>query len=242
MIKRLLLLSERVWIKLVDLCLNINTVPDGRGGLGDSSAPYMPTDIPSTRLYADNTPYASPNYLHLWRIRRLLKASPQDVLYDLGCGMGRVICVMARGPTRRCVGIELSPGLCEIARDNAGKLRRRKAVIEIVCGDAAAADLSAGTIYFMFNPFGTATMKQVLASIEVSRSDADRPIAIVYYNAVLAGLLDSCAWLRRIAAFRTFTGRSVIVWGNRLWQERSPRHSARLKQVAPVPDPLNHPD
>ena len=229
MIKRLLHLSERFWIKVVDCFLNINTVPPARERcwLGDSSAPYTPLDISSARLYADSSPYASPNYLHLWRICRLLKAGPEDVLYDIGCGMGRVICVMARGMTRKCVGIELSPSLCEIARDNAIQLRRRKATIQIVCGDAATANLSGGTIYFMFNPFGIETMKQVLARIEASRSDCDRAIAIIYYNAVHADLLNSCGWLTRIEGFNTFTGRSVIIWGNRLWQERtSSRRSA----------------
>jgi SAM-dependent methyltransferase len=230
MIKRLLELLERLWIEVVDFFLNINTVPPARAKrwLGDSSAPYTPPDIPATRLHADYTPYASPNYLHLWRICRLLKAGPQDVLYDLGCGMGRVICVMARGRAGKCVGVELSPGLCEVARENAVRLRGRKASVEIVCGDAAAANLSGGTIYFMFNPFGSATLKQVLAGIEASRSDGDRAIAVVYYNAVHAELLNSCAWLTRIDGFSTFTGRPVTIWGNRLWQERAAsRRSAR---------------
>lgn len=221
-IKDLLVLSERFWIKVVDLFLNINTVPPARRGcwLGDSSAPYVPSDIPSTRLYADSTPYASPNYVHLWRIRRLLKAGPEDVLYDIGCGMGRVICVMARGRTGKCVGIELSPSLCGIARDNAIRLRRRKASIQIICGDAGTANLSGGTIYFMFNPFGIATMKQVLAGIEASRSDGDRAIAVVYYNSVHADLLNFSGWLTRIDGFSTFTGRPVAIWGNALWRER----------------------
>lgn len=229
-IKRLLILSERFWIRVVDLFLNIHTIPPARGGswLGDSSAPYVPPDIPSTRLYADSAPYSSPNYLHLWRVCRLLKPGQEDVLYDVGCGMGRVICVMARGMAGKCVGIELSPSLCEIARRNAIHLRGRKASIQIVCGDAATANLSEGTIYFMFNPFGIATMKEVLAGIEASRSDCDRAIAIVYYNSVHAELLNSLGWLTKIDSFSTFTGRCVAIWGNSLWQERaSSRRSAR---------------
>jgi len=212
-IKRCLILSQRVWTRAIDFCLNIETVPPAReaGWLGDSSALYKPAEKPLNPLHNDGLPYAAPNYLHLWRVRRRLKAGPEDVFWDIGCGMGRMVCVMARGTASQCIGIELFPSLCDIAVRNAKRLRGRKACIGIVCGDAATADLSRGTIYFMFNPFGTATMKQVLARIEASRFGCDRPIAIVYYNSVHADLVDRLSWLKRIDSFSTFTGRSVAI-------------------------------
>jgi SAM-dependent methyltransferase len=241
-VNRFLIPSERVWIKGVDVLMNIDTVPPaGKAWLGDSNAPYLPAGIPTKRLYTDGTPYSSPDYLHLWRICRMLKVSPDDVLYDLGCGMGRILCVMARQRIRKCVGVELYPSLCEVARDNAMQVKGRKAPIEIVCGDAATADLSDGTIYFMFNPFGTETLRQVLSRIEASRADHDRPIAIVYYNSVHPDLLDSRRWLKRIDGFSTFTGRSVTIWGNRLWEERKSSqglaHSKNLPQSRGAREP-----
>jgi hypothetical protein len=79
--------------------------------------------------------------------------------------MGRILCVFARKNIRRCIGIELFEDLCEISRANALRLRGRRASIEVICTDAAVADLSEGTIYYMYNPFGPATLHGVLENI-----------------------------------------------------------------------------
>jgi precorrin-6B methylase 2 len=87
------------------------------------------------------------------------------VFYDIGSGMGRIVCAAARKRLRKCTGVEMSEPLCQIARCNAMKLRGRKAPIEIVCGDAPTADLGEGTIYFMFDPFGADTIRDTLENI-----------------------------------------------------------------------------
>ncbi len=95
---------------------------------------------------------------------------PQDVFGDLGCGMGRIVCVAARKTVRKSIGVELLEPLCEIAHRNATLLRGRKASIQIVCGDATTVDLSEGTIYFMFNPFGARTSVSRLRSRRLAGS------------------------------------------------------------------------
>ena len=87
------------------------------------------------------------------------------MFYDIGSGMGRIVCAVARKRLRKGIGMELSEPLCQIARRNAMKLRGRKAPIEMVCGDASTADLREGTIYFMFNPFGADTMRDTPENI-----------------------------------------------------------------------------
>jgi hypothetical protein len=74
----------------------------------------------------------------------------------------------------KCIGVELLAPFCEIARRNAAGLRGRKAPIQIVCGDAATAELSEGTIYFMFNPFGADTLRDTLENIRGSLSQEPR--------------------------------------------------------------------
>lgn len=57
----------------------------------------------------------------------LVKAGAKDgdVFYDLGCGAGKAIIAAALSPVRfsKVVGVELLPGLCELARKAAARLR-----------------------------------------------------------------------------------------------------------------------
>jgi len=129
--------------------------------------------------------------------------------------MGRVLSVLVLRNIRKCVGIELFEDLDEIARSNALRSRGRKAPIEIICADAAMTDLSEGTIYFMCNPFGIETLRDVLGNIRKSISQGPRRIKIVYYNSVHEALFQSCEWLEKFDSFDTFTRRRVTFWRNR---------------------------
>jgi len=62
----------------------------------------------------------------------LLDASPLDprhtTFVDLGAGMGRVVLLAARRPFRAVIGVEISPALVEIARENLAAMRDPKRV------------------------------------------------------------------------------------------------------------------
>jgi H2-forming N5,N10-methylenetetrahydromethanopterin dehydrogenase-like enzyme len=129
--------------------------------------------------------------------------------------MGRIVCDVARKRVRKCVGVELYEPLCEIAQRNSTRLRGKKSPIEIVCDDAARADLSQGTIYFMFNPFGAETMRDVIANIHESLSENPRAITICYYNAMYEPILAHGGWLEMYYNFTTAGGLRVSFWRNR---------------------------
>jgi hypothetical protein len=76
-------------------------------------------------------------------------------------------------------------------------------------------DLSGGTIYFMYHPFGPATLCEVITHIETSLLVHPRAITIVYYNAVHEAILQSCAWLQLFHVFHTATRRRVSFWRNK---------------------------
>jgi precorrin-6B methylase 2 len=147
--------------------------------------------------FADAVPNESVDYVLLRKLMKPLMLSPHDVLYDVGCGVGRVLCVFARCNIRKCIGIEFDPQLAEIAEHNSKRLRGRRAEIEIHCGDAAAADYSDGTIYWFFNPFGSHTLHSVMDRIERSVSDEPRLIRIVYVNPLHEDVLKRFDWLER---------------------------------------------
>lgn len=207
---------EEFWIKGNELALRIHTDrPDESTTARGNSEPGLQTaeGYPQPK-YSDSLNYHSPDYWCLYKVARMLKPEPDDVFYDIGCGMGRVLCVLARTNIRKCVGIELKKDLCELARSNALHLRGRKAQIEIIYADAAVADLSEGTLYFMYNPFGVETLRDVLENIRESLSQNPRNIKIVYYNSVHEALFQSCNWLEQFDFFYTFTRRRVTFWRN----------------------------
>jgi SAM-dependent methyltransferase len=86
-------------------------------------------------------------------LRALLELGPDDVLYDLGSGTGRVVLQLGlTSAAGRLVGVELSPTRHEHAEAAAEALRRRglrTAPMDFRCEDIAAADISDGTYFYM---------------------------------------------------------------------------------------------
>src|SRR4051794_27163311 len=54
--------------------------------------------------HQDSNWYEPINYITLSRCLKAMELTPDDVVFDIGCGLGRVLCVLARMPIRKCVG------------------------------------------------------------------------------------------------------------------------------------------
>jgi len=124
---------------------------------------------------------------------------PDDTVVDLGCGKGRVVCCAARFKIKKAVGIEINPRHVRTAFQNSRRLRGRKAEIQIIEGLAQEADLSGATVFYLFNPFGSSTLREVLAKIEACIVLAARPIRIAYVTPECGEVLDGSGWLERYA-------------------------------------------
>ena len=170
--------------KLIDRMLNIDTVSQPAKAINHHTR------------FGDSLRDDAYSYLKLWKFSNLLKPTRQDIVFDIGCGAGRILCVIARRPVQKCVGIEISTEYAERARQNARQLNGRKAPIEIIVADAAEADYSGGTIYCLFNPFGTKTLEVVLERIHQSVRKHPRCIRVAYFNAAFENVLESCGWLK----------------------------------------------
>jgi len=191
-----------------DRLLNIATLPDS------SAEQAMAEQFENDDIRDYRTRFQSANYLYLHRIAELVKPERpgQSVFYDLGCGKGRALCVMARHAFKKVVGVELRAERCECARDNAERLRGRVAPIEVVQGDATQPEFADGDVYFFYNPFGAPTFKKVLRNLERSLERDPRRLTLVYYNALHEGLFDACSWLERYHELPTFSGVPVSFW------------------------------
>jgi SAM-dependent methyltransferase len=80
---------------------------------------------------------------------RLARVGPDDVVYDLGSGDGRIVILAAQKYGARGVGIEIDPQLVEIAREGAreGEVADRVSFVE---GDLFTADISPATVVMLY--------------------------------------------------------------------------------------------
>src|SRR5262245_56672077 len=149
----------------------------------------------------DASPYEPLRYAAAHVVLREVALGHEDVFFDVGCGKGRMLCLVARQRLKKCVGIEYAPGLAAAAVANSRRARWLTTPIEVRTEDAAHADYSGATIVFFYNPFGVERLQQCLARIGESVSRQPRPIRIVYVNPVAAQAFRDCSWLRLVRTF-----------------------------------------
>jgi SAM-dependent methyltransferase len=214
LLSRLAPFVKPAWTRVNERVLCIQTVSNGSKKMEEKSSgqAWWRGEYSDDARHDDNFQYATLDYWNLYRVVNVLNPGSDDVFYDIGCGMGRMLCIVARRSVRKCVGVELFEPLCEIARANADRLRGRRSPIEIICGDATTADLSDGTIYYMFNPFGDETMHDTLENICRSLSKQPRTIKVVYCNPTCEAMFRNTSWLKKIDEFRLFGGHEVTIW------------------------------
>ncbi len=100
---------------------------------------------------------------HIFDLIRRTALTEQDVLIDLGSGMGHVpllvaICTKARG-----IGIEVDAAYVDCAQKSAKTLNLNS--IAFLQQDARAADLSVGTVFHLYTPFTGTILRNVLDSL-----------------------------------------------------------------------------
>lgn len=96
-----------------------------------------------------DAPYVSTPYEVVEEMLRLAAVRPDDVVYDLGCGDGRIVIEAARRHGARGVGIDIDPA--RIADANAGALRAGVAArVRFVVQDLFKADFSEATVVALY--------------------------------------------------------------------------------------------
>ena len=120
----------------------------------------------------------------------LLDASLLDPMratfVDLGAGMGRVVLLAARRPFRAVIGVEISPALVEIARENLAAARDPKRAardVKIVCADARDYRFPRGDlVVFLYNPFRGPVLDDVLVNLRAAGER--REVVLLYHTPV----------------------------------------------------------
>lgn len=110
---------------------------------------------------------------------------PRDCHFvDIGAGKGRVLLMAAQYGFRKVIGIERAGRLCAIARNNVELFRRKHPTlspIEVIEADATKYSFDAeDRVFFMYNPFDSFILAQVLDNLGRSLEEEPRPIWLIY--------------------------------------------------------------
>ena len=111
---------------------------------------------------------------HILRLIRASGLTADDVLVDLGSGLGHVSLLASMLAGVRSLGIEVEAAYVASARECAESLNRAR--VEFIHEDARAADLSSGSVFYLYSPFTGSILADVL--VRLSEESTRRPIRI----------------------------------------------------------------
>ncbi|WP_226467184.1 class I SAM-dependent methyltransferase [Luteimonas panaciterrae] len=101
---------------------------------------------------------------YIFELIRRAGISERDVLIDLGSGLGHVPLLVAICTGARCIGIEWEAAYVDCARRCANELNLPG--VTFIQQDAREADLSTGTVFYLYTPFKGAMLSEMLAVLK----------------------------------------------------------------------------
>ena len=161
--------------------------------------------LPGTRLAQSLAPYVPTPEDVVERMLVLAGTNRGDIVYDLGCGDGRIPIAAAKLYGARGVGIDIDPRRIDESRANA-RAAGVEHLVEFRLGDALAADVSPATVVTLYMlGSGNAALRPVLTR-------QLRPGARIVSHAFSMGP----AWpADRVEQFRSARGDEVTLY---LWK------------------------
>lgn len=129
--------------------------------------------------------------------QRLLDASPlrpeRATFVDLGAGMGRVVLLAARRPFRSVVGVEVSPALVEVARENIAEAHDELRVardVRMVRADASTYRFPRGDlVVYLYNPFDATVLDSVLVNLR--NADPRHDVVLLYHTPLQRDVIEA---------------------------------------------------
>ena len=140
--------------------------------------------------------------LRRWQRSRPAAPIEETNFIDIGAGMGRALLLAAGMPFRQVIGVELHPTLVRIARANLAVWRKADRVqtsTRLVHGDALDLRFPPGpTLLFLFNPFGPAVMRRLLAQIAKQYAPCPGQLDLLYINNEQESVLEQTPGFARL--------------------------------------------
>jgi histone methylation protein DOT1 len=117
---------------------------------------------PDHRL-PEMVPYQPTPVRHILQLIAASCLSEDDVFVDLGSGLGHVPLLVSMLAGVRSVGIEVQAAYVASALECAQSLRLSQ--VRFVAQDARTADLSGGTVFYLYSPFTGSILADVLSTL-----------------------------------------------------------------------------
>ncbi|WP_199099850.1 methyltransferase domain-containing protein [Dyella sp. ASV21] len=149
--------------------------------------------VPLHALDADMVFYQPTPARHVFELIERVRFTPDDVLVDLGSGMGHVPLLVSICTRAHSIGIEREPVYAEAARRQAQALQLDR--VEFLTQDAREADISRGTVFYLYTPFSGGILREMLDKL--AHQGRQRPIRL----ATLGPCTDAVAnepWLELV--------------------------------------------
>lgn len=164
-------------------------------------------------LHRDMILYMPIPYGKIQSILDYLRPGKEDVFIDFGSGKGRAVFMAAARGIRKAVGVELNKSLIADARENLRTVKGLASPVEFVNQDAATFEISEGTIFFLYNPFGYKTTAAVADNIKKFLSAGRKNGRIVYLIPQHRHIFDDSPWLE---LEKDLNNGEVLVWRSRI--------------------------
>jgi hypothetical protein len=144
--------------------------------------------------------YIPSSYRDVFAVLRRAGIAADDVVTDVGSGLGRVAFAAAWAGAGKVEGVELIGGLVERAEANRRGSRLSARDIRFTANDARQHDYGATTLLYMFHPFGHEIVAEMLEKVRRDREAARerRALRIAYVNPVADEVLQASGWLEKV--------------------------------------------
>jgi Histone methylation protein DOT1 len=141
--------------------------------LGLEAPDPPPTHPPDGMVFYQPTPAR-----HIFHLFRLTALSESDVLIDLGSGLGHVPLLASICTGARSIGVEREGAYIASAQRCVQDLHLDR--VSFLQQDAREADLSQGTVFYLYTPFTGAILAEGLRQLQ--RQSESRPIRVCTFG------------------------------------------------------------
>ena len=129
---------------------------------------------PNLHRSPEMVPYQPTPVRHILHLIAATELTDDDIFVDLGSGLGHVPLLVSILTGAHSLGIEVDPSYVASARECAQSLHLSR--VRFIPQDARDADLSTGTVFYLYSPFKGSILTEVLTALQ--KESTHRPIKI----------------------------------------------------------------
>ena len=164
---------------------------DWRDELVSGILQFSEPSEPDLYRLPEMVPYQPTPVRHILHLIAASLLSEDDVFVDLGSGLGHVPLLVSMLAGVRSVGIEVQAAYVASAQECAESLRLSR--VRFVAEEARAADLSGGTVFYLYSPFTGSILTDVLSML---RTESTRRLIKICSLGPCTSTVANETWLK----------------------------------------------